>query len=601
MFAQKAYWIETRTSRSYESMDEVEHAALVSIMRNLASFCGINILTYRVKSGNLSMLVSCPSREHHLEYFQDDDNEPAGSGMRRLFDHLRKIYTASHVEALASEYESLLRHNEDTQLFWDRCTRRIGTPRKFAEGINEAFARWIKKNRPQLYESLDGRVCRKDINQTYLDQLQKQRDVAFNMDEDAIFDDNGSEPRKYWCGYADALRGNQDALDGLRELMRSGAKNTLEINELGYSNQRPHKEAKKDHVNPRARAKASKSSARSSRTDTNNKIDHLAEHIAPAVPSPPKPMTRASKLKLLGAVVLGLFIICAIGITFALKEWREYKTNKQEPEVASLDAITSDIAEHTSAPNKNLASVQNEADLKKNKLAQLTARLYEPATRQLANDFGMSTDPAARLMMCRHQDQIRKRIDQYPKRMLSDAASKVTFLGVSEMGGIIAARFAAKFTNSNPRLICIISTKDGLKVDLDAYARYNCLAIPALLAGSLKSTELRVYIERCDYYNFLFSNDLKWSSFILKSPDSEELIYAYVQRQTTTAKLLDAALSKSPSRSLRVTLQISAKQDSHKRKQFAIERIHAFGWLKPENNLDEIYRDQLPGSANAIE
>ena len=121
---------------------------MVSIMRNLSRFCGITVLTYSIESGNLSMLVSCPAREHHMEYFQDGENEPTGSGMERLFQHLRKLYTSSHVEGLAAEYQSLTQRGEDTQSFWERCTRRIGTPRKFAEGINEAFARWVKKKPP---------------------------------------------------------------------------------------------------------------------------------------------------------------------------------------------------------------------------------------------------------------------------------------------------------------------------------------------------------------------------------------------------------------------------------------------------------------------
>ncbi|MDG1356898.1 MAG: hypothetical protein P8P36_01745 [Akkermansiaceae bacterium] len=601
MFAQKAYWIETRTSRSYESMDEEEHAALVSIMRNLASFCGINILTYRISSGNLSMLASCPSREHHLEFFQDSESEAMGSGMRRLFKHLRKLYTSSHVEALAAEYESLKRHNEDIQPFWEQCTRRIGTPRKFAEGINEAFARWIKKNRPQLYESLEGKVCRKDINQTYLEQLQKQRDVAFSMDEDAIFGDDGSEPRKYWCGYADAMRGDENALDGLRELMRSPAKNTSEINDLGYSNQRPHKEEKKEAGTPRTRTKPSRSSAKPSVINTNNKVDHLAEHMAPKTSAPPKPIARALKIKLMGAVVLLLVIICAIGTTFALKEWREYKTNKQELDITRTGASTSGATESTSAPPEKLENVQTEADSKKEKLAQLTARLYEPAARQLANDFGMSTDPQARLKMCRHQNQISKRLNHYSKQILSDAATEVTFLDVAELGDITAARFLAKFTNGQSRLICIVSTEDGLRVDLDSYTRYNSLAIPSLLAGGVKSAELRVYLERCDYYNFLFKDELKWSSFILRSPDSDEIIYAYIQRQTTTGKQLDAILSRAPRQTLQVTLQISSRQDSHKRKQFTIDRVYAVGWLRSENDLDEIDRAEREGLANERE
>jgi hypothetical protein len=603
MFAQKAYWLETRTSRSYETMDQEEHAALVSIMRSLASFCGINILTYQIKSGNLSMLVSCPSREHHLAYFQDSSDEPAGSGMQRLFKHLRKLYTTSHVEALAAEYESLKRHNEDTLPFWERYTRRIGTPRKFAEGINEAFARWIKKNRPQLYESLEGRVCRKDINQTYLEQLQKQRDAAFNMDDDAIIDDDGSEPRKYWCGFADAMRGDENALDGLRELMRSKAGNIQEIKDLGYGNKQTHYLAKKETPTPSARRKHSKPIAKSDTKDNDNKVDQLAEHIAPVTSDPPQPMSRTSKLKLMSAVLLLLVIICGVGAFVAIKEWGKYQENTQAFETANSELAAADLTDNeapqsTKTGSTITAPAQTDGNLEKEKRDQITARLYAAEARQLANDFGMSANPQVRISMCRHQDQIKKRLDHHQKQILNEAADEVTFIDVADLGGIMAARFIAKFPNSKSRLICVVSTEDGLRVDWDSYTRYNNFAIPSLLSGEVKSAELRVIIERSDYYNFTYKDEVNWSSFRIKSPDSEEVLYAYSHKQTTTGKLLDSALSRvAPGANVQVTVQISSNNNSHQKKQFTIDRVYAFGWLRSAIDIEESYRAKLESLA----
>ena len=598
MLAQKTYWIETKTSRAYESMDEEEHAALVSIMRSLASFCGINVLTYQIKSGNLSMLVSCPSREHHLEYFQDREDEPAGSGIQRLFKHLRKLYTQSHIDALAAEYESLLRHNEDTQEFWERCTRRIGTPRKFAEGINEAFARWIKKNRPQLYESLEGKVCRKDISQTYVEQLLKQRDVAFNMDEDAILHDDGSESRKYWCGYADALRGDEDALDGLREIMRSVASSTEEIKDLGYGNQRAYYSTKRESRISPARQKSSRSGARRGRKKPSHDTDLLAEHIAPEVSAPPKPMSHSSKLKLMSVAVFLLIIICGVGAIIAFNEWRQYQASKGALELAEPELTREDISEKESSSEK--AEPENTAaNLEKDKRAQIKAQLYEPEARQLANDFGMSTNPQVRLSMCRNLDQIKKRLDRYSENILSEAATNVEFKDVVDLGGIMAARFVAIFPDKKSRLICVVSTDDGLRVDLDCYARYNNLAIPELLSGDTKSAELRIFVERSNYYNFSFKDDVNWSSFALKSPDSDEIIYAYCRKAATTGKLLDAATSRlAPGGRLQLTLQISSSEDSHKRKQFTIDRVYAFGWVRAKKDIEDVYRSKLKSIVN---
>jgi len=574
-------------------MDEEEYAAMVSIMRNLSRFCGITILTYHIESGNLSMLVSCPAREHHMEYFQDGENEPAGSGMERLFQHLRKLYTSSHVEGLIAEYQSLTQRGEDTQMFWERCTRRIGTPRKFAEGINEAFARWVKKNRPQLYETLEGNVCRKEITQVYLDQLQKQRDVACRMDQDAVLHDDGSEPRKYWCGFSDALRGDEDALDGLRELMRSPAANASDIKELGYCSQLTHHTTRKEPLTARSRHKPSRSASKRGKRTVDQTIDNLAEHTTPQATTPPKPMSRKAKLRLMSAAILLLLIAIGAGTIFAMKEWRKYEANTNATELA--DAISNNnIATTESEPQQESEIAQTQVDTKKQHLAEMTARLYETEARQLADDFAMSTNPQIRLRMCRYPDQVSKRLDSYTESALSEPATQVTFIDVVDLGGIMAARFVAKFADNSSRLICIIATDNGLRVDWDCYARYNCKALPEMLAGNTQTAELRVFIKKSDYYNFSYKDDQQWTSFELESPDFEELVYAYSQKGTTTGKLLDAALSRMPpGKGLQVTLQISSKQDSHKRKQFNIDRIYAFGWVRPEQDIEDAYRAKL--------
>ena len=158
----------------------------------------------------------------------------------------------------------------------------------------------------------------------------------------------------------------------------------------------------------------------------------------------------------------------------------------------------------------------------------------------------------------------------------------------------MAARFVANFADNSSRLICIVSSENGLRVDWDCYARYNNKALPEMLAGKTQTAELRVFIRKSDYYNFSYKDDQQWTPFELESPDFEQLVYAYSLKGTTTGKLLDAALSRmAPGKGLQVTLQISSKQDSHKRKQFSIDRVYAFGWVRAEQDVEDAYRAKL--------
>lgn len=596
MLAQKTYWIQCHTSSSFESMDAEEHAALVSIMRNLAKFCGINVLTYRIEFGNLTMLVSCPSRQHHMEYFQDQIGEPPGSGAERLFRHLRNLYTASHVEGLAAEYDELVQHGEDTQPFWERYTRRIGTPKKFAEGVNEAFARWIKKNRPQLYAKLDGNVCRKDISQTYLDQLHKQRVVAARLDGEAVEKDDGSGPRKYWCGYSDALRGDEDALDGLREIMRSPANSAQEIKELGYCNKTEYKFKKPDALSSPAKTTSSRSKAkRSSRSRTKVSADQLIDGPT-ELPPAPEPMSREAKLRLMGGAIVLLLVLLGLGAVFAMKEWSKYQTNLQALENESNSSTQAEEENDVTPPQTEPDDDSPKDKVKQSKMAETTAKLYEKEARQLAEDFGMCSNPQIRLRMCRYPEKVEQHMGSYPEDALSKPADKVTFKDVVDLGGIMAARFVAEFADTPSRLICVVATEGGLSIDWDCYARHNAKAIPLLLNGEIKSAELRIFAKKSDYYNFTYRDDKRWTAFELISPDSDEIIYAYSLRNTTTGKLLDSAFSSSsPSKSIQLTVQISANQDTHKRKQFTIDRIYSFGWVRPEKDIEDRYRSEVDG------
>lgn len=595
MLAQKTYWIQCHTSSSMESMDAEEHAALVSIMRNLAKFCGINVLTYRIQYGNLSMLVSCPSRQHHMEYFQDQHGEPAGCGADRLFKHLRNLYTASYVEELVAEYDDLLEHGEDTQPFWERYTRRIGTPKRFAEGVNEGFARWVRKNRPQLYAKLDGNVCRKDISQTYLDQLHKQRQVATRLDKEAVEKDDGSEPRKYWCGYSDALRGDEDAMDGLREIMRSPANSAQEIKELGYCNKTEYRFKKTDALSSPPKTTPSRSKGKRSSRAKKIVSPELSADTPTELP-PPEPISREAKFKLLGVAVALLMILLGVGVIFAIKEWSKYRTNLEALESESISPSPTDHDNGEAPPPTELADNPPQEKLKQSKTAEMTAQLYEKEARQLAEDFGMCSNPQIRLKMSRHPEIVRQHMASYPEDALSKPAKKVTFKDVVNLGGIMAARFVAEFADAPSRLICVVATEDGLSVDWDCYARHNAKAIPMLLEGKIKSAELRLFAKKSDYYNFTYRDDKRWTAFELISPDSDHTIYGYSLKNTTTGKLLDSAFPSADSRkSIQLTVQISADQDSHQRKQFRIDRIYAFGWVKPEKDIEDQYRSEIDG------
>ena len=579
MIAQKTYLIETKMSKSFSTMDAEEYAALVSVMRNMARFCGMNILTYRIESAKLSMLVSCPARDHHLRFFEDWENEAPGSGLNRLYEHLHSQYSQSHVKELANKLETMRNQGKNILPVIERYTGRIGIPKKFAEAVSFAFTRWIKENRPQMYKDLSGNVCRKGIPLTFVDQLQKQRDLATSMDWDAVHYDDGEEPREYWCGYADALRGDEEALDGLRELVKSPASSAQEIKELGYCDEPVSIKGRR--AKPRKRRSRRKKAAVRTGEGSESRVQKswIGEAEEPEIDDTLEPYQLSGKWLKYGLV--GVFIAAAgAGVFLIGKNWRKGQAEENSGNIISQQQLA-DVDQQK----------KKEEDLV---LAEITSLLYQPEARQLAQDFAKSGDPTARLKMSRNPQQTSSRMAEYSVEALELRATEVDFMDVVDLGGIMAARSVAKFDNGLSRLICVVPTLNGLRVDWDCYARYNSKAWPKLIDGSIKSAELRVFAKRSDYYNFDYRDDSKWISFEFVIPDSDQPLYAYAARGTTTAKLLEAALPVAGSnKSLQLTVGVSIGGGDHKWKQFTIDRLHAFGWVRPEQDIEHSYRSTI--------
>lgn len=580
MIAQKTYWIQTRMSKSLSTMDAEESAALVSAMRNMARFCGMTILTYRIDPAKLSMLVSCPARDQHLKFFEDGDNEAPGSGLERLYEHLHSQYSHSHVQELADKLETMRNQGKNIQPVIERYTGRIGIPKKFAEGVSVAFTRWIKENRPQMYKDLDGNVCRKGITQTFVDQLQKLRDIAARMDWEAVHYDDGKEPRAYWCGYADALRGDEDAMDGLRELMRSPASSAQEIKDLGYCDEPIL--IKDNSAKPRAAARKKKKPVRTGGGSTSRaQKGWFGEAEDEGIPEAVEPYELSGSL--LKYILIGLLLAAsAVGAFLIGKDWSKGQAKEGK---SNNKASRQVVAEQTQLQAKK----ENELAL-----AEVTSLLYQAEARQLAEDFAKSGNPTARLKMSRNPEQTSRRMADYAPEALYQRATEVAFMDVVDLGGIMAARSLAKFDDSQSRLVCVVPTMDGLRVDWDCYARYNTKAWPGLLDGSVKSAELRVFARRSDYYNFDYRDESKWICFEMNSTDHDEILYAYASRGTTTAKLLEAALPTVGSgKNVQLTVLLSAGGGEPRRKQFTIDRLHAFGWVQPEQDIEENYRSKV--------
>jgi DNA-directed RNA polymerase subunit RPC12/RpoP len=131
----------------------------------------------------------------------------------------------------------------------------------------------------------------------------------------------------------------------------------------------------------------------------------------------------------------------------------------------------------------------------------------------------------------------------------------------------------------NERRMVFLKSSEGWKIDWEFWMNWSDMSWSEF--RSTKPTEpvvFRVTLNDVPYYNFHFTDDKKWQSFRLTSPDGEHSIYAYAERNTEEERRLRIRASK---KNVPVMLALRFPEDGA-RDQVIIDRIIAEGWIEPE-------------------
>jgi hypothetical protein len=121
--------------------DDTEKEALVLVLRRLARFCGLKLLTYCVMGNHFHALIRVPDRQEWLKQFDGE------LGESRLLTHLRTLYSKAFVELLSAQ---LARWRQDGRE--DLATACLtGIKARFCDisifgkELKVRFARWYNK------------------------------------------------------------------------------------------------------------------------------------------------------------------------------------------------------------------------------------------------------------------------------------------------------------------------------------------------------------------------------------------------------------------------------------------------------------------------
>ncbi len=140
--------------------------------------------------------------------------------------------------------------------------------------------------------------------------------------------------------------------------------------------------------------------------------------------------------------------------------------------------------------------------------------------------------------------------------------------------------FAVELTNGARRLLCVVRENGSAKVDFEAYARHGSVPWEDLLSGTVKeASEVRVLIQKTDYYNFEFADDQHWLDFTATTPDLDSSLHLYVSKDNSDIKTLNKLGS---GEGLGVTVAIRAHGESYLKRQFEITALLATDWVIPD-------------------
>lgn len=149
--------------------------------------------------------------------------------------------------------------------------------------------------------------------------------------------------------------------------------------------------------------------------------------------------------------------------------------------------------------------------------------------------------------------------------------------GSVQRGNILYERYLVTLGGGGSRLICVVLTGEGAKVDFESYARHGSVSWGDLLSGQIRDAdEVRLFVSLGNYYNFEFSDDGQWCSFIGRTPDLGEDLQLYARRGSSTERTLSQLTARGPSP---VTLAVRSVGQSHQRRLFEATGVLSPSWV----------------------
>ncbi len=202
------YHVMSRTCGGEIFFDEVEKEALRRVIRRMAEFCGVKVVTYCIMGNHFHLLAELPHSETWLQRFEGPQGEA------RLLEHLRILYSRIYVGLLRDEIADLRKRGLEVliQQKLEAIKKRFCDLSLFVKEVKERFSRWFNKRRGRR-----GTLWMDRFKSVLVEgKGEALRTMAAYIDLNPVRAGLVKDPKDYrWCGYAEALGGSRRAQRGL--------------------------------------------------------------------------------------------------------------------------------------------------------------------------------------------------------------------------------------------------------------------------------------------------------------------------------------------------------------------------------------------------
>ena len=163
--------------------------------------------------------------------------------------------------------------------------------------------------------------------------------------------------------------------------------------------------------------------------------------------------------------------------------------------------------------------------------------------------------------------------------------------GKIDMGGLDAFNTTDQFVRSGEfisvsvrtqnfeeRIMVFAETADGIRIDWESWVAWCEMSWEKFMnTKPTTGTLFRVKLNKTNYYNFNFSDESKWRSYILLSHDETHQIYGYIEQGSPAAVEIGSAIQPGDNY---FTLSLRFPEKAESDNQVIIDRVINNGWIE---------------------